>query len=117
MRLFAAGAVAVAGLVALASMSAATGMDRFRGWLDPESDPSDLGWQVAARQERARRRRLVRASASVRASEKWGWLPAAHTDFIFAVVGEELGLIGSLLVLALFAAIASPGMRVAAAHP
>lgn len=34
--------------------------------------------------------------------EKYGWLPAASNDYIFAVVGEELGLIGALLVLAMF---------------
>ncbi|WP_326583443.1 putative lipid II flippase FtsW [Streptomyces sp. NBC_00481] len=45
--------------------------------------------------------------------EKWGQLPEAHTDFIFAVTGEELGLAGTLSVLALFAALGYAGIRVA----
>ncbi|MFI9120884.1 putative lipid II flippase FtsW [Streptomyces bikiniensis] len=45
--------------------------------------------------------------------EKWGQLPEAHTDFIFAVAGEELGLAGTLSVLALFAALGYAGIRVA----
>src|SRR3954447_25919569 len=45
--------------------------------------------------------------------EKWGQLPEAHTDFIFAVTGEELGLAGTLPVLALFAALGYAGIRVA----
>ena len=45
--------------------------------------------------------------------EKWGQLPASHTDFIFAVTGEELGLAGTLSVLALFAALGYAGIRVA----
>ena len=49
--------------------------------------------------------------------QKMFFLPEAHTDFIFALVGEELGLIGALAVLALFAVVAVRGFRVAARHP
>jgi cell division protein FtsW len=45
--------------------------------------------------------------------QKWGSLPEAHTDFIFAVLGEELGLVGTLLVIALFLTIAYAAIRVA----
>ena len=45
--------------------------------------------------------------------QKWGNLPAAHTDFIFAVLGEELGLVGTLLVIGLFLTIAYAAIRVA----
>ncbi|MGP3631848.1 putative lipid II flippase FtsW [Streptomyces sp. 24-1644] len=45
--------------------------------------------------------------------EKWGQLPEPHTDFIFAITGEELGLAGTLSVLALFAALGYAGIRVA----
>ena len=44
--------------------------------------------------------------------EKWSWLPEAHNDFIFAIVGEELGLVGSLAVLGLFAVLALGLLRV-----
>jgi cell division protein FtsW len=48
---------------------------------------------------------------------KWMFLPNAHTDFIFAVIGEELGLVGCLLVLALFAGFGLVGFRVARRAP
>jgi len=48
--------------------------------------------------------------------QKMFYLPAAHTDFIFSVVGEELGLLGALVVLALFAVVAVRGFRIALRH-
>jgi cell division protein FtsW len=45
--------------------------------------------------------------------EKWSYLPNAHTDYVFAVIGEELGLVGTLLVLVLFGVLAWSGLRIA----
>ncbi|WP_083929525.1 FtsW/RodA/SpoVE family cell cycle protein [Catelliglobosispora koreensis] len=44
---------------------------------------------------------------------KWGGLPSAHNDFIFAVIAEELGVVGCLVVLTLFAVLAYSGLRIA----
>jgi cell division protein FtsW len=49
--------------------------------------------------------------------EKWGLLPNAHTDFIFSVIGEQAGLIGALIVLGLFGALAWYGLRAANRAP
>ncbi len=49
--------------------------------------------------------------------QKMFYLPEAHTDFIFAVVGEETGLWGTASILALFALLGVRGLRVAARHP
>ncbi|HXQ91031.1 MAG TPA: putative lipid II flippase FtsW [Acidimicrobiales bacterium] len=49
--------------------------------------------------------------------EKWGLLPNAHTDFIFSVIGEEGGLVGTLIVLCLFGALAWFGLRAADRAP
>ncbi len=45
--------------------------------------------------------------------EKWGWLPESTSDFIFAIIGEELGLVGTLCVTALYGGLAFAGLRVA----
>jgi cell division protein FtsW len=44
---------------------------------------------------------------------KWGWVPNSPTDFIFAILGEELGLLGTLCVIALYSGIAFAGLRIA----
>jgi cell division protein FtsW len=44
---------------------------------------------------------------------KWGWLPNGHNDFIFAVIAEELGVVGCLIVLTLFGVLAYTGLRIA----
>lgn len=46
-------------------------------------------------------------------TQKWGWVPSATTDFIFAILGEELGLVGTLCVVFLYGGLTYAGMRVA----
>jgi cell division protein FtsW len=48
---------------------------------------------------------------------KWGWVPNSPTDFIFAILGEELGLVGTLCVVTLYGALAFAGLRVARRVP
>ena len=48
---------------------------------------------------------------------KWGWVPNAHTDFIFVIVGEELGLLGGLMVLTLLSLVGVLGFRTARRAP
>ncbi len=44
---------------------------------------------------------------------KWGWLPNGHNDFIFALIAEELGVVGCVVVLGLFAVLTYTGLRIA----
>ncbi len=48
---------------------------------------------------------------------KWGWVPSSSTDFIFAILGEELGLVGTLCVVLLYGGIAYAGLRIARRVP
>src|SRR6476646_3221628 len=85
---------------------------RLISFTDPFKDFQGAGWQAG-------HGLLGMASGGIfgkglsASQQKWGNLPEAHTDFIFAVLGEELGLIGTLLVLVLFGAIAYAAIRLA----
>ena len=100
--LLAVGAIALAVLIATAGYRA----QRFLVVLDPFAveDYKNAGWQPA-------HSLLGLASGGIfgvglgGSRQKWGNLAEAHTDFIFAVIGEELGLLGTLAVLALLAAL------------
>lgn len=48
---------------------------------------------------------------------KWGWVPESNSDFIFAIIGEELGLVGTLCVCALYGGLAYAGLRIAKRVP
>ncbi len=87
-------------------------VDRIKTFTDPFKDFQHAGWQPA-------HGLYALATGGVfgegigASRQKWGDLPEAHTDFIFAVLGEELGLVGTLLVIGLFLAIAYAAVRVA----
>lgn len=120
--LFAAGAplrlfawIAVLGGAAVLVLTLATPyrMQRFTSWLNPDADPLGFGWQLTQGQYALGTGGFwgVGLGAS---REKWGNLPEAHTDFIFAVVGEELGLVGTITVLLLFGLLAFAVFRLSA---
>jgi cell division protein FtsW len=89
-------------------------MNRFSAFFDPfaEENYKGVGWQQAhSIMGLASGGPLGTGLGS--SKQKWGNLPEAHTDFIFAVIGEELGLLGTLAVLALFAILILGIFRVA----
>ena len=111
-RLFA-GLLSVIGmLVTYLAVAEPYRLARLASFADPFKDSQDTGWQAV---------QGLYALASggwwgvgLGASrEKWSYLPNAHTDFILAIIGEELGLVGTLLVVVLFGVLAYGGIRVA----
>ena len=114
MRLLATAYGIVFGLAAIAAWSSPYRRDRLLTFLDPWKDPTGAGLQN------------VQALISFGSGGVFGrglgqgieplhYLPEAHTDMMFAVVGEELGLIGVTLVLMAFCAFAYAGIRLAIA--
>lgn len=87
-------------------------LDRIAAFLSPGEHATDAAWQ-------ATQARIGLASGGVFGSgpgysrAKWGFLPEAHTDFILAVIGEELGMVGTVAVIALFVAFIATGTTIA----
>jgi cell division protein FtsW len=85
--------------------------DRVLAFLS-DKDPSGIGYHVHQSKMGFASGHLW--GTGIGASKaKWGFLPNSYTDFIYAVIGEELGLVGATLVLAAFLIIASVGTRIA----
>jgi cell division protein FtsW len=112
MRVFFGLATPVLLLVAFMTFERSARLSRLQSFLDPFADYPGAGWQAAHSM-------FALASGGwwgvgLGASrEKWGTLPEAHTDFIFAIIGEELGLVGTITVLLLFGALILGALRIA----
>jgi len=91
-------------------------LKRVLAFLDPELDPLGINFQL-------KQSFIAFGSGGVwgvglgESRQKMFYLPEAHTDFIYSVVGEELGLAGAVLVLGLFAIVGVRGFRIALRHP
>ena len=89
---------------------------RLFAFMNPWKDPSNTGYQIAQSLVALGTGHL--SGVGLGASRaKWGFLPNAHTDFIFAIIGEELGLLGTVLVVALFGVFTAAGVRAAMGAP
>lgn len=112
MRILGVLGVAAAVLGTTFALSADYRRARVTGFLDPWENAGDSGYQTI-------QSLIGVASGGISGTglgasrAKWGFLPEAHTDFVFAIIGEELGLIGSLFVVALFATLIGLGLRIA----
>jgi len=88
---------------------------RIKDWLSGSSDPLGMGYQ-SKHGIWALGTGGLGGLGLGQSREKWSYLPEAHNDFVFAIIGEELGLLGTLLVLALFALLAFAMVRVIRRH-
>jgi cell division protein FtsW len=111
-RLFVGSLVTVAVLALYLATTNAERLQRLTNFADPFKDYQGAGWQPAHGLFAMSTGGLLGKGIGA-SQQKWGTLPEAHTDFIFAVLGEELGLVGTLLVLALFLTLAYAGIRIA----
>jgi cell division protein FtsW len=90
--------------------------ERIQAFLDPLADPSGAGFQV-------RQSLLALGSGGVsgvgigEGRQRFGFLPEAHNDFIFAMIGEEWGLVGVVVLVTLYVAVVLVGFRVAGRAP
>jgi len=89
---------------------------RFDAFLDPYADPSGDGYQLIQGYYALGNGGVFGVGLGA-SRARWFYLPNAHTDFIFAIIGEETGLIGGLTVIGLFIALAVAGWIVASRAP
>lgn len=112
LRLFAALGAFGALAIWMLTLAAPYRMERFSSWLNPGEDRLGTGWQITQGQYAMGTGGLFGVGLGA-SREKWGNLPEAHTDFIFPVIGEELGLVGTVSVLILFGVLAFAIFRLA----
>lgn len=89
---------------------------RLDGFLDPWGTASDQGYQLVQGYYALSNGGLFGVGLGA-SRARWTYLPNSHTDFIFAIIGEETGLIGALTVVGLFAVLALAGWIVALRAP
>jgi rod shape determining protein RodA len=82
-------------------------------FLDPQNDPRASGYHVIQSQVAIGSGGLFGKGFTLGSQKRLAFLPAQHTDFIFSVVGEELGFIGVGIALSLFLALLLRGTRIA----
>ena len=87
--------------------------NRLLAFLNPEVDPRATGWHVIQSKVAVGSGGLFGKGFTLGTQKRLAFLPAQHTDFIFSVVGEELGFIGVVAALALFAALLFILLRIA----
>ncbi|MBW3602710.1 MAG: putative lipid II flippase FtsW [Actinobacteria bacterium] len=115
-RIIATGLGTAVVLATLSIMSTPYRRARFTAWLNPAEHADTFGYQTL-------QGFIALGSGGwlgVGLGEsrgKWLYVPNAHTDFIYAIIGEELGVVGTLAVLVLFAALAVGGVRAARRAP
>ncbi len=104
------------GLALVLAMTEAYRRDRLLAFLDPWEDPLNAGYQTIQSLVGVANGGVTGVGIG-EGRAKWGYLPEAHTDFIYAVVGEEMGFVGSVMVLSLFLVVAALGIRIALRAP
>jgi cell division protein FtsW len=112
LRWFAAGAAAGAGVVAVVAILSPVRRQRLTAFLDPFADMDGAGFQ-AVRGFYALATGGWSGVGLGNSAMKWNQLPEAESDYIFAIVGEELGFLGCLVVITLYGVLAYAGFRIA----
>jgi cell division protein FtsW len=108
--------VAGLGLVAVLSLSAGYRRDRLFAVLDPWNDPLNTGWQTIQAGVAISNGGLWGLGLGA-SRAKWGFLPFVQTDFIFAIVAEELGFVVAILVVLAFLVLGIFGLSTAVHAP